>query len=302
MKFFINQQVIRLFISENGSGIFWMIITGILFCAMTACVKTMGTSLSASQSGFIRYVFGLIILAPFCLKLDLKDLRKKVLSVLILRGSIHSLAVIAWFYAIARIPMADVTALYYLVPIFVMVGASYFFNEQLSVIRGSCIIIAFFGTIIILRPGLREISLGHLSMLLATIAFGISFLLAKKVTSDVKPIMIVFMLTLIVTIWLAPIAFIQWRDPPFQDLIKLALVAAFATSAHLTMYIAFKTTPLNITQPIVFLDLVWAVLVGLIVFGERIDVWVLVGGSLIVIAISLLGWHDIKSKNQAIRR
>ena len=73
VKFWINQQVIRLFISENGSGIFWMIITGILFCAMTGCVKMLGTSLSASQSGFIRYVFGLIILAPFCLKLDLKD-------------------------------------------------------------------------------------------------------------------------------------------------------------------------------------------------------------------------------------
>ena len=284
----------RLF-SENGIGIFWMAITGILFCAMTACVKLLGTTLSASQSGFIRYVFGLIMLAPFCLKLDIKNLQKNVFLVLAIRGSIHAIAVIAWFYAIARIPMADVTALYYLVPIFVMLGASFFFNEQFSVTRACCIIVAFFGTIIILRPGLREVSSGHLSMLLATIAFGISFLLAKKVAAKVSPITIVFMLTLTVTIWLAPLAFMEWRDPSIKDLVKLALVAFFATSAHLTMYIAFKSAPLNITQPIVFFDLVWAVLVGFIFFSESVDVWIIFGGGLIILAISLLSWNDIKT-------
>lgn len=284
----------RLF-SENGIGIFWMVITGILFCAMTACVKLLGTALSASQSGFIRYVFGLIMLTPFCLTLDIKNIQKNIFLVLAIRGSIHAIAVISWFYAIARIPMADVTALYYLVPIFVMLGASFFFNEQFSVTRACCIIIAFFGTIIILRPGLREVSSGHLSMLLATIAFGISFLLAKKVAAKVSPITIVFMLTLTVTIWLAPLAFMEWRDPSIKDLVKLALVAFFATSAHSTMYIAFKSAPLNITQPIVFFDLVWAFLVGFIFFSENVDVWIIFGGGLIILAISLLSWNDIKT-------
>ena len=282
--------------SKNSLGIFWMMITGMLFCAMTACVKLLGTTLPASQSGFIRYFFGLMILAPFCLKFNLKNLQKNVLSILAIRGSIHSIAVIAWFYAMARIPMADVTALYYLVPIFVMLGASYFFNEQISLIRACCIITAFFGTIIILRPGLREISSGHLAMLLATIAFGISFLLAKKVAAEISPISIVFTLTVMVTLWLAPLAFLQWRDPSIQDLFKLALVAFFATSAHLTMYIAFKAAPLNITQPVVFFDLVWAVLVGFTFFSESIDVWVIIGGGLIILAISLLSWNDIKLK------
>ena len=284
----------RLF-SKNGIGIFWMVITGLLFCAMTACVKLLGTTLSASQSGFIRYVFGLIMLTPFCLTLDIKNLQKNVFLILAIRGSIHAIAVIAWFYAMARLPMADVTALYYLVPIFVMLGASYFFNEQFSVTRACCIIIAFLGTIIILRPGLREVSSGHLSMLIATITFGISFLLAKKVAAEVSPITIVFMLTLTVTIWLAPLAFMEWRDPSIKDLVKLALVAFFATSAHSTMYIAFKSAPLNITQPIVFFDLVWAFLVGFIFFSESVDVWIIFGGGLIILAISLLSWNDIKT-------
>ena len=284
----------RLF-SKNGIGIFWMVITGLLFCAMTACVKLLGTTLSASQSGFIRYVFGLIMLTPFCLTLDIKNLQKNVFLILAIRGSIHAIAVIAWFYAMARLPMADVTALYYLVPIFVMLGASYFFNEQFSVTRACCIIIAFLGTIIILRPGLREVSSGHLSMLIATITFGISFLLAKKVAAEVSPITIVFMLTLTVTIWLGPLAFMEWRDPSIKDLVKLALVAFFATSAHLTMYIAFKSAPLNITQPIVFFDLVWAVLVGFIFFSEGVDVWIIFGGGLIILAVSLLSWNDIKT-------
>ena len=109
---------------------------------------------------------------------------------------------------------------------------------------------------------MREVGLGHLSMLLATVIFGISFLLAKKATYKVKPLVIVFMLTLIVPIWLAPLAFIQWETPTLRELMMLLLVALFAACTNFTMSMAFKAAPINITQPIVSLDLVWAAIVG----------------------------------------
>ena len=114
---------------------------------------------------------------------------------------------------------------------------------------------------------MREVGLGHLSMLLATVIFGISFLLAKKATDEVKPLVIVFMLTLIVPIWLAPLAFIQWETPTLRELMMLLLVALFATCTNFTMWMGFKAAPVNITQPIVFLNLVWAAIVGLVFFS-----------------------------------
>ena len=75
----------------------------------------------------------------------------------------------------------------------------------------------------------------------------------------------------------------------------LLLVALFATCAHFTMSMAFKAAPVNITQPIVFLDLVWAAIVGLVFFSEAIDVWVIIGGTIIVFAVSLLSLSENKN-------
>ena len=274
-----------------------MVMTGLLFCAMTASVKSLGTSLPASQSGFIRYIFGLFLLVPFWRQLGLSEIRKGLLRLMILRGSLHAIAVVAWFYSMVRIPMTEVTALYYLVPVFVFIGASFYLKERINVSRIICLVVALIGTFLILRPGLREVGLGHLAMLLATVVFGISFLLAKKATDEVKPLLIVFMLTLIVSIWLAPLAFIQWETPSLRQLLVLMLVAFFATCAHLTMSMAFKAAPVTVTQPIVFLDLVWAAIVGLVFFSEAIDIWVIVGGLIIVTAVSLVSWIEIRKKN-----
>ena len=274
-----------------------MVMTGLLFCAMTASVKSLGTSLPASQSGFIRYIFGLFLLVPFWRQLGLSEIRKGLLRLMILRGSLHAIAVVAWFYSMVRIPMTEVTALYYLVPVFVFIGASFYLKERINVGRIICLVVALIGTFLILRPGLREVGLGHLAMLLATVVFGISFLLAKKATDEVKPLLIVFMLTLIVSIWLAPLAFIQWETPSLRQLLVLMLVAFFATCAHLTMSMAFKAAPVTVTQPIVFLDLVWAAIVGLVFFSEAIDIWVIVGGLIIVTAVSLVSWIEIRKKN-----
>jgi drug/metabolite transporter (DMT)-like permease len=274
-----------------------MVITGLLFCAMTASVKSLGTSLPASQSGFIRYIFGLFLLVPFCRQLGFNGIRKSLLRLMILRGSLHAIAVVAWFYAMVRIPMTEVTALYYLVPVFVFIGASFYLKERINVGRILCLVVALLGTFLILRPGVREVGLGHLTMLLATVVFGISFLLAKKATDEVKPLLIVFMLTLIVSLWLAPLAFIQWEPPSFRELSVLMLVALFATCAHLTMSMAFKAAPVTVTQPIVFFDLVWAAIVGLVFFSEAIDIWVIIGGLIIVTAVSLVSWIEIRKKN-----
>ena len=105
------------------------------------------------------------------------------------------------------------------------------------------------------------------------------------------------MLTLIVSLWLAPLAFIQWEPPSFRELSVLMLVAFFATCAHLTMSMAFKAAPVTVTQPIVFLDLVWAAIVGLVFFSEAIDIWVIIGGLIIVAVVSLVSWIEIRKKN-----
>ena len=69
-------------------------------------------------------------------------------------------------------------------------------------------------------------------------------------------------------------------------------MACFATAGHYTMTLAFAAAPLTVTQPVSFLQLVWAVLLGVLMFGEALDGWVILGGLVIMAAVSFITWRE----------
>ena len=91
---------------------------------------------------------------------------------------------------------------------------------------------------------------------------------------------------------LAPFALWVWVPVGAVQVAWLALVAAFATAGHYTMTRAFAVAPLTVTQPVTFLQLVWATLLGALVFGEGVDAAVLLGGAVIIGAISYMTWRE----------
>ena len=113
-------------------GVVWMIVTGLCFVAVTASVKMVGTEVPAPQSAFLRYALGLVFLIPMWPAVRAATLDRKTWGLFGLRGLCHSVAVILWFYAMARIPIADVTALNYLKPIYVMLLAVVFLKERIG--------------------------------------------------------------------------------------------------------------------------------------------------------------------------
>ena len=269
-----------------------MFVTGLCFVAVTALVKHMGSRVPPAEAAFLRYFLGLVFLLPM-----LKDLREAHLTprqwkLFGMRGMFHAGAVILWFYAMTRIPIAEVTAMNYLSPVYVTIGAAIFLGEKLAMRRIVAILIALFGAAIILRPGFREVSLGHLAMLVTAIVFAGSYLTAKIMVGEVKPTVVVAMLSIFVPIGLAPFAIAVWVTPSLNELMLLFCVASFATAGHYTMTLAFAAAPVTVTQPITFLQLVWAVLLGVIVFGEPVDVWVVFGGVVILASVTFITWRE----------
>ena len=277
-----------------------MFVTGLCFVAVTALVKHMGSRVPPAEAAFLRYLLGLVFLLPM-----LKDLREAHLTprqwkLFGMRGMFHAGAVILWFYAMTRIPIAEVTAMNYLSPVYVTIGAAIFLGEKLAMRRIVAILIALFGTAIILRPGFREVSSGHLAMLVTAIVFAGSYLTAKIMAGEVKPTVVVAMLSIFVPIGLAPFAIAVWVTPSLNDLMLLFCVASFATAGHYTMTLAFAAAPVTVTQPITFLQLVWAVLLGAIVFGEPVDIWVVFGGVVILASVTFITWREAVMKRSPV--
>ena len=286
--------------SQNLTGVFWMIITGICFLGVTALVKFMGTRIPAAESAFLRYALGLVLLLPM-LKDFSQNLPDRKLSILFAaRGLVHTVGVVLWFFAMSRIPLADVTAMNYMSPIYVTLGAAIFLGETLALRRILAILLAIVGAFLILRPGFREVSIGHLAMIFTAIFFAFSFLLAIHCSGITTASVVVVMLSIYVTIGLAPLAFLNWVTPSVTELIILFAVACFATAGHYTMTLAFAAAPISVTQPATFLQLVWAVLVGSIIFSEEIDLFVIGGGGLILCSITFMSWREAVIKRKAM--
>ena len=281
-------------------AILWMLTTGLCFVAVTALVKYLGPRIPPAEAAFLRYLIGLVFLIPMLGLLRRAALTPRQQKLFAARGLLHAVGVILWFFAMTRISLSEVTAMNYLAPVYVTIGAAVFLGEKLAARRIAAIVVALIGAMIILRPGFRELSPGHLAMLLAAVVFGGSYLLAKVAADEVSPAIVVAMLSLWVTATLAPFAALEWVTPTWGKLGLLFCVAFFATAEHYTMTLAFAAAAVTVTQPVTFLQLVWATALGVIVFNEAVDIWVVLGGGLILASITFITWREAILKRKTI--
>ncbi|MEM6728093.1 MAG: DMT family transporter [Pseudomonadota bacterium] len=279
-------------------GVFWMVVTGFFFVSVAAIVKHLGGRVPAAEAAFLRYVLGLVFLLPMLGAMRREGLTRGSAVLFGLRGLTHALGVITWFFAMGILPVAEVSAMGYLTPIGVTIGAALFLGERLAARRIAAIAVALIGVFVILRPGFREIELAHVAMLGTTAMFAASYLLAKVMADRASPEMVVGMLSITVTVALAPFAAAVWVTPSATDLAWLFLVAALATGGHYTMTMSFQAAPMTVTQPVTFLQLVWATLIGLLLFGEAIDSFVILGGLMIIAAVSYITWREAQKRRQ----
>lgn len=280
------------------AGVLWMIFTGLNFVAVTAIVKYIGQDIPAAQAAFMRYFLGLVFLLPFLGEIRANRLTKRAFRLFAMRGVFHTAAVFLWFFAMARISIAEVTAMNYLAPVYVSILAAFLLGEKLAARRITAIAVALLGALLILRPGFRELSPGHIAMLFTALLFSGSYLIAKIMADEVSPTIVVAWLSIMVTIGLAPFAAIVWVTPTFEQVGWTFLIACFATMGHYSMTFAFRAAPVTVTQPVTFLQLVWAVLLGYLVFNEGLDGWVILGGCVIVSAVIFITWREAVLKRQ----
>ncbi|MBY0350980.1 MAG: DMT family transporter [Tabrizicola sp.] len=271
-----------------------MLTTTLAFVGVNGIVRHLGTELPAAQSAFIRFAFGLVFLAPAVWAMRRVALPAGIWPLFLWRGALHVAAVIFWFWAMARVPVAEMAAIGFLNPVVVLVIAGLLLGEGLGRGRVLSVAVALVGALVVLRPGLREVSLGHLSQLVATLFFAVSYIFAKRLSGMAPASVVVGVLSVTVSLGLAPMAWWVWEPVTGVQLAWLAGVAGLATLGHYTMTRAFRAAPLAVTQPVTFLQILWATLLGALVFDEAVDGFVILGGALIVGAVSLNTWAEAR--------
>ena len=277
-----------------------MVVTTLLFAIVTGIVRYIGSDIPAPVAAFIRYIISTIFFFPLIVKMFILERNRSNKRFYWARGLAHGFGVILWFFAMARIPVSEVTAIGYITPIFVSIAAFIFLKEHFSISIIGALVICMMGMIIIIRPTTSGIAVGQLSMVIATLFFAASYILAKKLSSTESTLEILVALNFIVTVTLAPFAIAFWVTPSIQEVLFLSIVALFATAGHFTMTMALKLAPITITQPISYVQIVWASCIGFVFFGETISFWFSVGASLIILSSLYVTYTSSSKKNKDV--
>ena len=271
-------------IPANVRGMVWMGLSGLIFASFMSIVRLLSQDMHPVQVSFLRYALGLIFLVPLLMRMQVSDFREARLSLHALRGVTHGIAVMLWFYAMSRISIAEVSAIGFTSPVFATLGAAIVLGERLRMRRIMAIAAGLLGAFIIIRPGFTEVDPGAIAMLMAAPIFGFSDVIAKLLMRRESGPAVVGFLSLFVTLVSLGPAIYVWEHPTLEQWGLLALTAGLANLGHLTMVQAFKIAEMSAVQPVKFLQLFWAALIGFLVFSELPSVWTWIGSAIIVLS------------------
>lgn len=250
-------------------GMVWMVLGGVMFSLLNTIARELTLHLDVYQSQFLRYLFGLLVMLPLVYSNGWRAYVPVNMVGQFWRGGVHTLGLILWFTALPKIPLADMTAIGFTGPIFIMIGAAWFLGEPMRKDRWIAAIIGFAGVLVVVLPKMSgEGGWFNLVMLASSPVFAASFLITKALTRYEKPGVIVLWQALTVTVLSLPMALPHWQTPTSLQWLGFAATGLLGTVAHYCLTRAFALSDISATQSLRFLDLVWASLLGWLVFGD----------------------------------
>lgn len=269
-------------LSGNTRGIVWMIASGIGFTFMAICIKQLGQRLDSLQIGFFRVLFGLIAILPFVAQTGLARLRTSHMRVHFIRAVFGLIAMYCSYYALARIPLADYTALSFTKPLFATALAVVILGEVVRWRRWSATIVGFLGVLIMVRPGAGTFQPAALAAL--TDAFAIAFLVAlvKRLPPDETPLGMLYWFGLFAVALSIPGAIYTWQWPSWHEYLLLATVGALGALSQSFWIRAFRAGEASAVAPFDYFRLIFAAVVGILLFSEWPTAWTLIGAAVIV--------------------
>ena len=265
-------------------GMLWMMLSGLCFACLNGLSRLLTEDLHAWQTQFLRYAFGGLVMLPLMWRTGLMSFRTGNLRLQIARNALHTVGTGLWFLALPMVPLAEVTAIGFTGPIFMTLGAMLFLGEKVRWRRWAAIAMGFVGVLIVLWPKLSlgvSASDGSLLLLAAAPISAASFLMAKVLTRQDTPHAIVLWQCVLVSLFTLPAALWFWQPVSWWHIGVLLVVGVLGSSGHYALNRALHATDVSAVQPARFLELIWAAMVGFLIWSDVPPAWTFAGAAVI---------------------
>jgi drug/metabolite transporter (DMT)-like permease len=268
-------------ISTPLRGALWMALGSTCYVISGSLARELGPVYSAFELTFIRAVIAVAIVAPMLMRAGRGVFRAQSHGLHVLNGIFTYAAVLCWFYAAARIPVEEFFALQFTTPLFTIALAMVILRQKVGAGHWFATFAGFAGVLIVLRPGLVEVSLGALATLASSFGYAGANTLIKLLSRHQRPMMIVFYVNLLMVPLSLPMALVEWRTPAWADWPLIVGMSVFSTIAFLAVARAIALTDARVVQPVNFIRLPLAAAIGFFFFNEAPDLWTWAGALVI---------------------
>ncbi|MEE8332342.1 MAG: DMT family transporter, partial [Alphaproteobacteria bacterium] len=259
----------------------WLTLAAIGFPLTITCVRQVVPEIPVLEAVMFRSLFGLVFMLPWLARHGIGQLRTRKTGWLALRGSIAFFVTVFYFMGAIQIPLADLTAITFTRPIFGTIAAVLFLHEIAHARRWSAIMIGFIGMLIIIRPGLVDVSAGIYLVLAGVALQTFNTIIVKMLTRTEKPDLIVIYHTIFILPLAIVPAIVVWQSPTVEQYFWLFAIGALGVTTQRCMTRAFAAADAIFVLAVSYIRLPLAALVGFVIFGEVPQVWVWIGGGVI---------------------
>ena len=288
--------------SKNHLGALYMIVSVLFFSFMDILIKVTD-EYDVGQTMFFRAFFGLIPIYFLIPKEKITNFYKtKNFKLHFYRSFFGTIAMAAIFIGLRNLQLAEVTALAFSAPLWVVIFSMFFLSERIRLKRWIAVGLGFVGTIIISKPGFDNLNFYYIYPIIFCIGFAGVSILIRKLTLAGEPVwLIAFYFSLFSGLGgLITLPLGRWIIPNTYDFILLILIGLLGSIANLLLTQSYKLAEVTLTTPLKYLSLVFAIIFGFYFFKEIPTIYTLSGAGLIVVSSAIIFFRESELKKPII--
>ncbi len=283
--------------SDTLRGALWMIGTIVSFSVMAVAGRELISTLSTFEMMMYRSAVGLLIVSIILTATGRwAEIRTRRIKTHLARNAFHFIGQNLWFFSLAFIPLAQVFALEFTTPLWVILLSPFLLGERFTKIKAVTALIGFIGVLFVAQPGSTELNAGVIAAASCAVFFALSIILTKRLTETESIGCIMFYLTAMQLVFGTVISGYD-GDISIPSVTELPFVVAIAIAgltAHFCYTKALSLAPATIVSPIDFARLPTIAIIGWLIYNEALDPFVFLGAGIIFAANYLNIWSQTR--------
>ncbi len=277
-----------------------------LFATHDAIIKALGETYAVFQIIFFAMLFAFVPMALLILAdRAQQNFRPHHPWLVLARSALTIIAMSCAFYAFVTLPLTEVYALLFAVPLLITALSVPLLGEVVRARRWAAVGIGLIGVIVVLRPGMTALTLGHLAGLTAAVAAALAAIVVRKIGSEERPAVLILYPMVLSLLAMALTLPAVYEPVALPDLGLMAAVGLLTVIAQLCTIAAYRLAPAAVVAPMQYTQILWATAYGALFFSEKPDIYVGIGSAIIIGSGLFVVWREsrenVSKRNPVLR-